>query len=42
MVGSPHQRAEYQAQYFVLPSFDHLRELVPELRAVLAEQDHSS
>lgn len=42
MVASPHQRAEYQAQYFVLPSFEHLRELVPELRAVLGEEGHSS
>jgi phenylalanine-4-hydroxylase len=42
MVATPHQRAEYQAQYFVLPSFDHLRNLVPELRAVLAEESHSS
>jgi phenylalanine-4-hydroxylase len=41
MVASPHQRAEYQAQYFVLPSFDHLRGLVPELRAVLDEEGHS-
>jgi phenylalanine-4-hydroxylase len=42
MVATPHQRAEYQTQYFVLPSFDRLRELVPELRAVLAEESPSS
>jgi phenylalanine-4-hydroxylase len=42
MVATPHQRAEYQTQYFVLPSFDRLRELVPELRAVLTEEGHSS
>lgn len=42
MVATPHQRAEYQAQYFVLPSFERLRELVPELRAVLTEAGHSS
>jgi phenylalanine-4-hydroxylase len=42
MVATPHQRAEYQAQYFVLPSFDRLRDLVPELRAVLAEVSRPS
>jgi phenylalanine-4-hydroxylase len=42
MVATPHQRAEYQAQYFVLPSFDRLRELVPELRAVLMEEGCSA
>lgn len=42
MISTPHQRAEYQAQYFVLSSFEQLRELVPTLRAVLTQEEHSS
>lgn len=38
MVATPHQRAEYQTQYFVLESFDQLHDLVPQLRAVLARE----
>ena len=35
MVGSPHQRAEFQAQYFVIDSFDWLATCVEQLRDVL-------
>jgi phenylalanine-4-hydroxylase len=35
MVGSPHQRAEFQAQYFVIDSFDWLATCIDELREVL-------
>ena len=38
MVNTPHQRAEYQSQYFVLESFDQLRDLVPQLRTLLANE----
>ncbi len=35
MVATPHQRAELQPQYFVIPSFRWLRDAVPALRSVL-------